>query len=523
MEPLKIAPRLGQRATVFGLSGVTIGVLLLGLVLPYVVGTRPTVAGVETAGPGTATATSVALPGTAAEGSETPEGVTEDGATPSEVSAAVDAASPTGPAAPPPRRSVPPQELRATDRGVSADSIKIGFIHGNYGGASPAEAEERVVDWIDYFNTQGGVLGRKFDPGFGTIDSLDPANTARRACLAVTENHESFVVVDRGAFREPLCVTEEHRAIFIGGQFETESYVRSEGRLVTFGMDTQRLLRNQVEMLHQDGTLAGKKIGIVYDSRTFSKLAVERGLLPQLRARGYEVAARTELSGTDVAQGQSQIPIEVARHRTAGVDFMFMTASVLYFATWTQEATTAGHDPLYAVSDISGGSNADMFPGWPSGVRAIGHSSLIGAHEFNAGQPFPAMPPVYAECEKYYEDMTGTTLHRPAAGAGSSSLTDYQESIGVCPVLAFIRAAGEAAGPDLTTSSFSAQVQAMTNLDYFEPPGAGFGPGKLDSPNTMRRILWQEPCPHDPDGNKRNGCMVPDGPFVRVPFLSSGA
>ena len=62
--------------------------------------------------------------------------------------------------------------------------------------------------------------------------------------------------------------------------------------------------------------------------------ASETALLPALRELGYEVAHRSTLS-SDTATSQAQIPLEVQRMQSAGVDTIFFAGYFVYVSVET--------------------------------------------------------------------------------------------------------------------------------------------------------------------------------------------
>src|SRR5207247_10892491 len=89
--------------------------------------------------------------------------------------------------------------LRATDRGVTADSIKVGFSIISLGGLNLAgyasgtrDDMTAVVDaLVDNANKEGGVLGRKIVADKKYIDLLR-ADAQRQGCLHFIDTDGGF-------------------------------------------------------------------------------------------------------------------------------------------------------------------------------------------------------------------------------------------------------------------------------------------------------------------------------------------
>ena len=526
---VRVAQRYGRTGTYTALVGFAAGLLVAGLVLPYAFGSDPKTNVDANAG----SLSDSPLPPSGDTAGETTDIAGASGGPAESDGAGAGAASggttaSRGSLGP---RPVPPANLRATDRGVSATEIRLGWIIADtggvaaagYGAAGNVELVKQTIDfWVAHINSEGGVLGRKLNMRTAVFDSVRPEETSRPACLEVTENHQAFWVADTGAFRKPLCVTEDAKALFstLGGGYPDEFYTRSQGRLLDWSFGGDRMARIWAKLLHEQGMLKGKDIGVVYDSRPHSKIPTERVLIPELQRYGYAVKARTELSGTNLAEGQSQIPVEIARHQQAGVDIELFTGSQLYLITWAQSAEQAGFRPLYGLSDINV-AVSDALQGHPASFEAVGFSAHpnvgVGPRDSfdwrGDGKTHPE-PGIAAECKRIYEAKTGKKV---TSDADDDSDTEYV--IAVCRELLLFRANAEAVGADLTTAAYVRKLAEQSNLDMWAlPAGSTLRPDKAGAPNRLRKIVWASPCPNDPNDEKAAGCFVPASGWFASPY-----
>lgn len=357
-------------------------------------------------------------------------------------------------------------------------------------GLGTATADTTVDETKRYFehyteevNAQGGVHGRKITLHYATFDPLN-APSARRACLALTEDVKVFAVVLPSGFpaESVLCFSEEHRTptLAFGGE-ANEWYRRSAGRLFTSSMSGTRNVRSLVRRLHADGTLAGKKIGIVNTDAPTERLPVQEGLLPELRAHGYTVSYHSRIS-QDTDQQPSQIPVELSQMRRAGVDYILWMTHALVFAQWTQQAAAQGYLPSYALTDIQAGSNDFTVENVPSSTKAIVLTSNRDG-EHHAKLPEPARD---RDCRTRFERKAGIAIER-----GTS---DYFTVLRACGWLDMFARTARDAGAQPTTESFVAAMQRLSGFEFpWMAPGSA-GPGKFDYVDQVRMKRYEGGC-----------------------------
>ena len=125
--------------------------------------------------------------------------------------------------------NTPSGPLTASDRGVTADTIKLGVIMPDLGGLSALgvefgadDQEGKAQSAIDTINAAGGIFGRKIKPVFRYIDVIDQ-NKMRQGCLELANDAEVFAAINIGGFYGSAirCLTAETKTPFIampGGQ-----------------------------------------------------------------------------------------------------------------------------------------------------------------------------------------------------------------------------------------------------------------------------------------------------------------
>jgi hypothetical protein len=392
----------------------------------------------------------------------------------------------------------------ATSVGVSGGEVRLGIamldlkavraigLGGAVAGVTPAQEEGFWRFFVDEVNRAGGINGRKIVPAFTTFDPTD-STTGRKACLALTEDAKVFAaIIDGGLFGDPiLCFTAEHGVPTLEYSNEPDVwYQRSRGLLFTPGMTGSRNLRSLVTVLSASNVMKGKKIGVVSTDSPTEKLPVDEGLLPALKAAGYPVAYRSTIT-QNIDQQPSQIPVEIAQMRRAGVDYIVWVSNALVYAQWTQAAANQGYNPPYAMTDINSASNDFTVQNVPASTKAVAVTAIRDGEQ-HANLP---EPPKVQACRERIEKAKGITLKR--------GLADYQIAIQACGFIELFTAAAKKAGTNLTPQTFSQAMQGLGAWDFpYFAPGA-YGSGKFDRADLARTKVFQSGCK----------CWVPQGDF----------
>jgi ABC-type branched-subunit amino acid transport system substrate-binding protein len=398
--------------------------------------------------------------------------------------------------------------LIATDRGVTATTIKVGVLildlggAGKYGFNIPGfSTEQQRAAWTAYINelnTNGGIKGRRVVPVFQNFD-ITNRDSMRAACLALTQDARVFIVFEASAFDGPavLCITEENRTpMFMVGSLGTpeEWYQRSRGYLFTMFQSGDRTMRNFAWEFDQMGELKGKRIGILGgdDPGHHAQIDVLQKSLEDL---GHRVVHRSNLS-YDLGTGSSQIPLEVQQMRSAGVNAIMLAANTVYTAQFVRAADAQGYTPRYYMSDWQSLSNAQGLPDSFDGSLAVTSS--------NQGDRDRKIPGY----EQPYDASCAARMVRATGKQYDDTGVPYNNDIRTCTLLDLFTAAARSLDPNgLTRDAFSAAMQRLGKVQMAAfPPEASFSPGKFSGADYVRiqRYEKSRPC----FGGTR-GCMYP--------------
>jgi ABC-type branched-subunit amino acid transport system substrate-binding protein len=385
--------------------------------------------------------------------------------------------------------------LRATDQGVSPDAIKLGIMILNVGnveklgiavGVSPEQQQQAWRAYVDQLNEQGGINGRQVKPVFHQYDVLSN-DSQRAACLAMTEDHKVFAVLDIAlTTANALCITHEHETPLVTLQpMPEEAYAKSQGRLFTLFAAGHRMWRNVANDLHDRGALRGKTIGILGDTAPGNPQTIDT-FEAELRSLGYEVAHRSKLtsdgSAATLPQAGSEIPIEVQAMRREGVDLVFLFTGNYVSNQFVQHADGQGWRPAYVATDWNNAYSDTYVQNMPPSFDG----SLITTNrtgEFRRNLPEPETE---AACRKTVEERTGEKLDR--------STVQYNSTVRLCTLLdVFVRGA-TAAGADLTRPALSEGIHGIGPMPLATFGGGSFRPGKPDAGDLIRTARFDSEC-----------------------------
>lgn len=510
------AVALPTRSRTYGLlAGTVCGLLVLGLLLPYVVG--------EPRGSSTREAVSVGLPelvgepdemaspgasveGDRAEGAaggstptadaadatalDRPDGVTgQDGTAP--------AASTTAPAG--------GSGLTASDVGVSAEEIKLGILVPDVGGLADAgftvAAGDLETPWRVFAaeaNDHGGIHGRTVTLVFEEFDPLS-SDDMRAACIAMAEQHQVFAVANPGGFYgDPvLCLTERYGVPFLGGDGEpTEWYQRSNGRYFSLAKSKTRALQDMVGELDRFHLLDDARIGVLDAEFPNDKLAVDNGLVPAIEGFGYSITHRATLS-QNFGVGTSQTSVAVQQMQAKGVDVVLLATNFIYATSFVQQADNRGFHPLYVTSDFAGSASDGYTQRFPDSFEGSLSFTASRASEHRIGAPEDAAA---ADCRQRYESVTGVELDR--------TTDQYSVVMGTCALWDAFRLGSTNAGANLTRAGFVSALDARGSFAMPRTAGASYAPGKHDAADFIRTQRWRADC----------RCWMPEGSFRQGRF-----
>mgnify|MGYP002336003808 CR=1 FL=1 len=503
------------------LLGVVIGLLVAGLAIPFVFGERLT----DTAA---APASEELLVQQDPAGDA---GATGPTAAPSAVASAAapgdtaagPAAATTGPQEPAAGSGAAPvpgapgstgsgtapdgTKLTATDRGVTAKTVKVGFTVLDTGGlgrtgvAVGVSVEQQRDAWIGYakeINARGGINGRAIEPVVVPYDPVNE-NSQRQACLQLTQDEKVFAVV--GGFNFPVavsCVTRENQTPLFSGYPSTqdEIFATSGGRFVTMYPKASRSMASWAAGLDGAGNLKGKTIGILNQQQNDPGAKTSAALEKAIEARGYTVKRRADLSA-DTGTSSSQVPVTVNQFQADGIDTVFVLAGVTTVTAFVQQADGQGYRPMYMMGDWANNNSDFTVQNMPRSFQSISVTQIMG--HGNKVQPFPENAQA-VRCREVHDEHSGRKL----AARGTA---EYGATMQNCDsILAFEKVA-KAAGPNLTRARIGVVTPSVGSFPVANWGPGRFGSGKSDFSDQVRFQVFDASCT----------CWKPNGGFFTPP------
>lgn len=504
LRPGTAGPAAGARPPLYGLLlGISIGVIVTGLVLPAVIDEDRGASAVLTQG---------GAPGQVidgVDGVERVEGVAGvggapvagvDGGVPGEATAGVDApvgaeATPGGAGAG--GASQPgPTGGTATDVGLSPTTIRLGILLTDLTNPTGVaigpgiSVEEQRAQWdalIEDLNKRGGVAGRKVELVYRNAKILE-GDQMRATCQQLARDDRVFAVLDSGGAAIgdlPSCYTRQHQVPLLANGaagLMDEIYQASGGRLVTLHQRASRIMRSYAGELARAGHLKDQVCGVLADE--FQGASPKGGALLEaaLEAKGCQVAHRATMSA-DLATGASQVPVAVQQMRTKGVTFVLLLANPIYATQFVQEAKAQSYQPRYSLTDWLGGVTDFAIQNMPNefdgalGVTATRIGSARANHPPNA---------VAEECAAIFRRKHGQTLDPKGQG--------YQLNAHACALFRLFVKGAQPLGMRLTRTSF---LDSVARSGPFDPGYQSTGtlrPGKPDLADGVRIVAASISC-----------------------------
>lgn len=359
-------------------------------------------------------------------------------------------------------------------QGLTDDTIRIGVIGSDFGplaeaGLAPELGDQPsiVQSVVDQINEDGGIGGRQIETRLTLVDPTAGDEAGQAACLEMTQDFGAFAVVVAPAIGRDVvrCTAVQNQTITLGATgFDQAVYEEAEGRLFTAGSDTSmsttRQYQGWAQLMHDEGALDGRTIGVVTDEQTPEFVAAaEEGLIPTLEELGYEVAVTTTLPCPEGDTDCDQQEAAVQQMKDAGVDFVFMAAANLVGPTFVQAAINLDFHPQWAangnqVTDTVSQFFESVAPEWDG---AIGTSTVFA-------NPDDLTEPAH-DCNETIEARSGEAYEPGSDAFGFAAVT----------CLLFRTFADAAGGVDSADLDQATAIEAMEGLGEVElnagPPG----------------------------------------------------
>ena len=419
-----------------------------------------------------------------------------------------------------PGRSGP---LTASDRGVTAEAIKLGFLmmsgssaESDYdpNGGTPGRYTKIANTWAKEINSQGGINGRMLQivPDSAAIGS-GGTDDMIRACKYLVKDQKVFGVVASLGFEADtpqMCVAKENETPLITvDPLPATRYGEAAPYLWCQCMNRDRIFSNWAQWLVRSRYVEPGKsvVGVIYEGLPYNAPSVEKTLLPQLEANGIVPAEVVRLSA-NFEQGAGELNNAVLQFRRANVDVVLPVVNLIYMANFMQAAEGQRYFPRYSATDLLF-ATSDFAPNWITpwpgdsfnGSRAVswtnsgrGKAGHMGVFGDWWDSPFAKVADqVYAKhnkCAQGVYDCDQPEDPSERALTFGADLQRTQNYLIGSKILMFVEAARRA-GPNLTRSAWAAAMGSIGTWDKTAmTPSFQFAPQKWDGANQMAEVKW---------------------------------
>lgn len=442
------------------------------------------------ASPGTSPVEAAGPLGTAGEGGTeasggAPGGVTGDDPDP-----------PGDPSGPSPEGD-PGVERIASDRGVTKDSITVGFMLQNPAGLSStgfstgqrsdgAQYVQALADWASRDSRLGGRTVRP------VLRYTDPTSVEDQAaaCRAMVDDAKVFGVVDVAAMLDTAsldCLTNRTKGdtpLVHSVMWSRAWQERSGGNEVSYQAAIDRISLTWARDL---GAMRwfpqGATVGILGDKCPATQPTIVDVLGPALEAQG---AGKVVFGNHDcnLTAVVSEPPNIATRFRLEDVTHVLIVTNFAAAQIFMSTADSQGYAPEYSTSDwflnTSDATAANFPPDQFDG--AIGIASL-GSMLQASGKP------AYEGWQVCSQIAVDAGLAPIPPGEASSA-----ELLSLCDNFRLFVDALVLAGPNPTRASWRAAVGALGQRTSAVFGPSHFGPGKRTGSDAVHTVSWQRGC-----------------------------
>lgn len=370
----------------------------------------------------------------------------------------------------------------ASTKGVTDDTIRIGVIGADFGqlgqiGLAPDLGNQQVTvqAFVDEINEDGGIGGRQIELRQTLIDGTGGPDAGQAACLEMTEEFGAFAVIVAPAVPRSVarCTAVTNQTLTIAATgFDQALYDEARGLLFSAGSDTSmttdRQYRGWAQIMHDEGLLDGRTIGVVTSENTPEFVAaVEDALIPTLEDLGYEVAAEVVLPCPELDPDCEQHEAAVQQLKDADVDFVFMAAANIAGPTLVQAAQNLQFTPQWAAN---GNQVTDTVSQFFDSVSAawdgtIGTSTVFALPE--------DLTPAATECNDVVAARSDEQYEPGSDAFGFTAVT--------CLLFGVLQDAAGAVEGDLDQAAMVAAIEGLGDLELNAGPNGSLSGDKHDA------------------------------------------
>ena len=387
-----------------------------------------------------------------------------------------------------PTTTEPPVVLTDSFRGVTVETIKLGFTSidfekftETYGISLPYANYDDIVDaYVAHINGTGGIHGRMIELVHSHFQPVGPL-TAEASCVELAEDHQVFAVLNGfagpGAESVNLCFPGTYDTILIGGKPTSEQLAQSTAPWISYDISLGRRGRAFVNLLRETGRLDDLGPIMLYGANVEYE-PVMADTKAALVESGLEVPLSIANPNTgDEMATVAFLEVLLERARSESVSTVFIVGEAEYAMTYL-----FGLGNEFTVLILNGDSTNSWMDSPPQGIESAGQ--VLTNLSFESSEH-----PNTAECMSIVEPALGVEVLSPnLLEPGSTNY--WAGSMDVCQSFELFRYVATAAGVDLTNDSFRAAAEAIGTFSITGQPFNSIGPDKADARDALALAEW---------------------------------
>jgi ABC-type branched-subunit amino acid transport system substrate-binding protein len=385
----------------------------------------------------------------------------------------------------------------ATARGVTATSIKLGYVHPDVGafGVVPqfqvGDGQKILKSILDGWQRSGRdvIYGRKLQFAFATSNISDQAQQ-RSVCTKMVDDEKVFAVASNFTLGVGTdCIAKEKKTpVLIYEYSASDKALFHDNYPYQFsGSPTaERIYRNWAHWMAARNLLQGKRLGMFFPNAAADLAAVMRSEIKKLGGNiVVEVGSDSQVAGPEDG-------VAVQQFRANRVDVAVLLVNAVAIADFMRQANAQLYHPTYMQSDVSSGTDDTAASVYPP-ESADGMYAMTTVYQGHT----PTLAPETKACVDNYTKTWGAPPDAPWKSPWVKLNT-------ACSAMELLHRGLELAGPDLTTESFIKGMEQIRNMNVAFGQGLTFSPADHSGLKVQRTIQWQRAC----------GCFQAVSPFA---------
>jgi hypothetical protein len=447
----------------------------------------------------------------------------------------------------------------ASDTGVTPTSIKVaihasdlsglvkaGAIRGVPEDAGPANAK-RISYYLDKWNAEGGINGRKFEY---QLIQWDPANprTYQTSCQEIIDAKVFMVIASGGGYPADStpCIAVDGKTQYMGlDAVSAKQFKDMNGNFINLSPPGAASAQASMEALIKNASVLPKsgKVAVLRSDWDFATDAYNE-VDKILKRENYTVVYNEAIKVANLATADANknVALAVEKVKAGGATHVISMLNFTNFIVFPPEATKAGLNLKYSMIEISAGMciafSAGQLPPEMDGAPCLTHWNNFRLDTSGAkatDTPFEAQcrkdfEAAYAAPEALGKGLPAVTKTNPGVPwPGFKDATgkqlDPDQSYFECTLMNMVKIGITGAGGNLTKKTFQ---EALFKQKEFDAAGLAGNKGTLAANKLWLASSVQEvrvtskptatfADPVDANGLYGGKCLSPLSCFRTVP------